>query len=326
MGRSEEVRQQALERDGFRCQITGFGRNEEERKLLEVHHWKRLGMGGSDEPDTLDNVITLGPLHRLEIHPSVSVPTKRIVKWEPADQEDGLVVEERVDFDEAGPFTWVPIDKSELWFYRRHDAAALEKEIDLVRQIQLTEPKRAEIMAHIWEHYDLVSDAASPEQFVAGLGLDSTRAKDEAKAARWIKENGLTWPDGVNVRKVLLIASVNAMDALLYRDDIAEQRTAQELLNQAADMSYSDLRKTLIERGLKQATMRWYIVTTSSRWAGLQKILFVRSRNLEAVVARLGRRQALLEINAFRAGIHWDRKAQKLYDAYGTEVGYETWE
>ena len=34
----------------------------------------------------------------------------------------------------------------------------------------------------------------------------------------------------------------------------------------------------------------------------------------------------VLEINAFRAGIKWDRKQQKLFDASGNEVQYETWE
>lgn len=330
MSRSEAVRQEVLRLDDHRCQLTGSRGDE---VPLNVHHWHPLGIGGSEALDTVENGITTSQsIHLDGVHPGVSVPTVRIVHWDRSDKENGLVVERRDGIADE----WEEWPKEELWFYKRQDAEMLEKEIEMVRQVQLIESKHAQIMAHIWENYSLLSDAVSPEQFVAGLGLDSNRAKGEAKAAKWIEDNGLTWPDGVNVKKVLLIASafpepglyIN-MKTMLHSHGFGG---APELLNQAVDMSYSDLHKELIKKGLKTATMKWYVVVKrmpvmSAVVAGWsRKTLYVRSRDYERMLAKLGPHDHLLEINAFRAGIRWDRKAQKLYDREGKEIHYETWE
>ena len=81
--RSEAVRQEALELDGNRCQICGA------QESLEVHHIESLGMGGSEELDTADNMITLcAGCHRV-IHAGV----RRVSHWDREDKEGGLVVE-----------------------------------------------------------------------------------------------------------------------------------------------------------------------------------------------------------------------------------------
>ena len=94
MSRNEEVRQQALERDGFRCQITGFGGPEwANQGLLEVDHWLNLGAGGSEELDNVKNCITLQTeIHRTHKH-GATIPLIRIVHWDPDDPDNGLVVE-----------------------------------------------------------------------------------------------------------------------------------------------------------------------------------------------------------------------------------------
>jgi hypothetical protein len=276
-----------------------------------------LGIGGSKALDTVDNGITLSEtIHLGRVHPGVSVSTVRIVHWDRTDKEDGLVVERRIRIADE----WEAWPREELWFYKRQDAEVLEKEIEMIRQVQLVESKHAEIMAHIWEHYSLLSDAVSPEQFVAGLGLDSNRARSEAKTAKWIEDNGLTWPDGVNVKKINLLCKASAP----FEGKTFFRTAWQSWLLLAVDMSYSDLRRALIEKGLKTATMRWYIRITP-RFLASPDLTFIRSRNRELVVNKLSSKERLVEINAFRAGIRWDRKTQKLHDGEGREIPFETW-
>ena len=293
MARSEAARQLVLERDGRRCQICGKDEN------LHVHHILPTGMGGSVERDVAENMITLC----AECHGMVHAGMIHIEEF----TADALIV---TDGESR------PLSNDKIWFYQRQEAEALESEIEMVRQVQLVESKHAAIMAHIWRTYALISDAKSPEQFVAGLGLDSNKARDEARAAQWIEDNGLTWPDGANVRKVLLIASTQSANP-------------DGWLDRAVDASYSDLRKELVAEGLKLATMRWYLlIGKHKRPLGRVQTdtLFVRSRDYEIVMNRIGEGVKVVEVNSFKAGITWDRKAQKLFDRTGNEIAYETWE
>jgi len=290
--RSEAVRQEVLNRDGRRCQICGKDEN------LHVHHVLPTGMGGSVERDVAENMITLC----AECHGMVHAGMIHIEEF----TADALIV---TDGESR------PLSNDKLWFYQRQEAEALESEIEMVRQVQLVESKHAAIMAHIWRTYALISDAKTPEQFVAGLGLDSNKARDEARAAQWIEDNGLTWPDGANVRKVLLIASTQSANPGGW-------------LDRAVDASYSDLHKELVAEGLKLATMRWYLlIGEHKRPLGRVQTdtLFVRSRDYEIVMNRIGDGVKVVEVNAFRAGLDWDRKAQKLYDRTGNEIAFETW-
>jgi len=67
MTHSKAIRDEVLKLDGYRGQISGFnGEDLEERGQLEVHHVTPLGLGGSEEKDTVENCITLhGKTHRL---------------------------------------------------------------------------------------------------------------------------------------------------------------------------------------------------------------------------------------------------------------------
>jgi len=295
MSRDESTRQSVLARDGRRCQVCGKSEG------IEVHHIQPLGLGGSEERDVAANMITLCS----ECHGKVHTGMLHIEKY----AENELAVTD-------GESRQLP--KAEIWLYRRKDAEMLEKEIDLVRTVQMVESQHAKVIAHIWRNYQLISDAASPAQFIAGLGLDSNRAKDEARAAQWIEDNGLTWPDGTNLKKILLLISAGK-----------ELAHAQVWLDQSADASYSDLRRALVKKGLKLATMRWYLLIEQLRrpLGRMQTdVLFVRSRDIEVVMARKAPEVKVLEINAFRSGIKWDRRAQKLFDGDGREIPFETWE
>jgi len=313
MPRSEAVRQEVLSLDDHRCQLTGARGSEVQ---LNVHHLRPLGIGGSEARDTIENGITLSQsIHLDGVHPGVSVTAVRILHWDRTDKEGGLIVERR----EEAANDWHEWPKSELWFYKRQDAEMLEKEIEMVRNVQLVESKHAQIMAHIWESYQLISDAASPESYVAQLGVDSTHAQDEVDAVEWINRNGLEWPPEVNMKKVQLLMKVDHIQA----------ETAQRYLDGGKVDSYSIMRKNLIKDGLKLGVMRWYLlIGEHKRPLGRVQTdtLFVRSRDYEIVMNRIGEGVKVVEVNSFKAGITWDRKKQKLFDRNGKEISYETWE
>ena len=310
MSRSEAVRQEVLSLDDHRCQLTGARGADVQ---LNVHHVIPLGGGGSD---TVENCITTAQsIHMAGVHPGVSVPTVRILHWDRTDKDGGLIVERR----EGAGDDWHEWPKSELWFYKRQDAEMLEKEIEMVRKVQLVESKHAQIMAHIWDNYQLISDAASPESYVAQLGVDSTHAQDEVDAVEWINRNGLEWPLEVNLKKIELLMSVDGIQA----------ETAQRYLDGGKVNSYSIMRKNLIKEGLKLGVMRWYLlIGEHKRPLGRVQTdtLFVRSRDYEIVMNRMGEGVKVVEVKSFKAGITWDRKEQKLFDRNGKEISYETWE
>jgi len=147
MSRSAAVRREVLELDGNRCQLTGADNSD---VSLQVHHVHPLGFGGSEARDTVANGITLSEaIHMDGVHSGVSVPTVRILHWDREDKEGGLVVERREGIADE----WHSWPKEEIWFYKRQDAEILEKEIDMVRHIQMVESKHARIVSHIWRNY-----------------------------------------------------------------------------------------------------------------------------------------------------------------------------
>lgn len=55
--RSKEERQKALERDGYKCRICGRGIRD--GFDIEVHHHKKMGMGGRKLNDVESNMVSL---------------------------------------------------------------------------------------------------------------------------------------------------------------------------------------------------------------------------------------------------------------------------
>ena len=104
MSRSQVVREEALRLDGNRCQICGA---TSDTVVIEVHHVAALGIGGSDERDTVENAITLCGL----CHVKIGNGQLLIETW---DRKEGVLavfdVERRL------------IPSEQLWFYRRKDA------------------------------------------------------------------------------------------------------------------------------------------------------------------------------------------------------------
>ena len=319
MPRSEAVRQEVLSLDDHRCQITGARGSEVQ---LNVHHVIPLGGGGSEALDTVDNGITLAQtIHMDGVHPGVSVPTVRILRCDRTDKEGGLIVERREGADDD----WHEWPKSELWFYERQRTEHLELVEARIQGLSAIEGDVAKDLWELSEGYPLLDpDAVSFAQYAAARGWSSNKAGMGARAFAWVEKYGLTWAVGLTAEKVDILrkASSKLEPNLL-------PAIWQELIDGAVDQSIADLKRALISKGYKSASMRWYLlIGEHKRPLGRVQTdtLFVRSRDYEIVMNRMGAGVKVVEVNSFKAGIRWDRKAQKLYDRTGNEIAFETWE
>jgi len=261
MSRSEQVRQQALERDGRRCQITGAG-GPEWQGVVDVAHWKSLGFGGSDELDDLKNVITLSSvIHRTYLHPGVSVPTVRIVHWDPSDLANGLQVEGR----EGAEDEWRPYPKMELWYYRRQLVDHVKENLGNMRSIQTLTGYHAMTIFElrlVWQ--DIDPTAASFDQLVSGMGWDPQAAHDLADKHLWLLDHKCAWPEGLTLNQLTEIIDRDAPMTLF--DD--ETETMQAFLIAAAEKSFSDLRAAMIAKGLRIAQPFYYFVMPAWQLVG----------------------------------------------------------
>jgi len=256
MSRSEQVRQQALERDGRRCQITGAG-GPEWQGVVDVAHWKSLGMGGSDELDDLNNVITLSAvIHRTYLHPGVSVPTVRIVHWDPGDPIGGLQAEGR----EGAEDEWQPYPKFELWYYRRQLVDHVKENLGNMHSIQTLTGYHAMTMFElrlVWDEID--ATAAGFDQLVSSYGWDPIDANDLADKHIWLLQHKAQWPEGLTNRQLTEIIDRDAPVTLFDE----ETESMQAFLVTAAEKSFGDLRKAMIAKGLHIAQPFYYAVMGS---------------------------------------------------------------
>jgi len=302
MSRSEVVRREVLERDGRRCQICGKSEN------LHVHHIQALGMGGSEERDVAENMITLC----AECHDKVHAGILHVEEFTP----DALIVTD-------GESRRVSDDQ--IWFYQRQRTDHLEQVEARIQGLSAIEGDVARDLWELSEGYPLLDpDAVSFAQYTAARGWSSSKATRAAKAFSWVERHGLTWPQGLTAEKmdILRKASSAIEDNLL-------PVVWQNLLDGAVDQSIADLKRLLIEKGFKAAVTHWYLLIGQDRrlFGRLHTdILFVRSRDYEIVMGKIALGVKVIEVNAFKAGIRWDRKAQKLYDREGNIIRYETWE
>ena len=257
MPRSDAVRQQALERDGRRCQITGVG-GPEWQGVVDVAHWKALGHGGSDELDVLENVLTLSSvIHRTYLHPGVSVPTVRIVHWDPSDLANGLQVEGR----EGAEDEWRPYPKMELWYYRRQLVDHVKENLGNMRSIQTLTGYHAMTIFElrlVWQ--DIDPTAASFDQLVSGMGWDPQAAHDLADKHLWLLDHKCAWPEGLTLNQLTEIIDREAPMTLFDE----ETESMQAFLIAAAEKSFSDLKGAMIAKGLRKANPFYYVVLPAS--------------------------------------------------------------
>ena len=131
----------------------------------------------------------------------------------------------------------------------------MREEIGLLTNLSLTAGARAMMLYHVFKYCSLLKTGQTPEEYVAGLGLDSVKAREEADLAGWVVKNShhLTWPDGVNASKVALIRSA----AEWVEKEGLPASDWQWWLDQARDASYSTLEADLVKDGwLPRGTTR----------------------------------------------------------------------
>jgi len=183
MSRSEAARQEALARDGFRCQVCGKdGRDITERGSLHVHHVESLGMGGSTERDTADNMITLC----VDCHKKVHDYALSIVRWGEGEFEVT---------DREGR----KIDHRRLWFHRRARAEQLQPIEATIQGMYRVDGSVAEALHTLWKDdawQYLDPEAKSYRDFAASRGWDVRRAVELAKLYDKGLGRGLEWPPG----------------------------------------------------------------------------------------------------------------------------------
>jgi hypothetical protein len=110
----------------------------------------------------------------------------------------------------------------------------------------------------VWK--DMYPDAASFDQVVSSLGWDAEEANDLADKHEWLMERKAMWPEGLTNRQLTAIIDGAVPPTLFDPPDAEPTADVQTLLNIAAEKSYSDLKKAMIEKGLKKAQPYYYLV------------------------------------------------------------------
>ena len=211
MSRSRVVREEALKLDGYRCQITGYdGRSEEGRKQLEVHHNIPLGMGGSDERDVVENMITLhAPVHVMVETGQLVIAEferpwilERVGNWMP-EGESEIVHHpgkfEVIDNQDVLGHGIGRVDHKHLWFYRRHDAEEGEQILTQLSSFASLDSTIAERVYRLGQVVDVTDPSSRTlRECLASNGLDTRRLIGAANL--WQKSlEDMEWPEGVTV-------------------------------------------------------------------------------------------------------------------------------
>lgn len=246
--RDSTFRKAVLEADYHECIKCGYnGEDLEARPLLEADHARERGMGGIPSRDEIAN----GGALCAKCHREKTDKLWFIKHWDRTNKANGLLIRDR-DGNQ--------IPKKDLWFYLRQEREKVKEESGLLTSLSLTAGARAMMFHHVFQYCSLLKTGQTPDEYIAGLGLDSVKAREEADLAGWVVENGLTWPDGVNASKVALIRSVMEQP----RPPTAQERPSsvwngqwQWWLEKARSASYSVLEADLVKEGwLKGGTMK----------------------------------------------------------------------
>lgn len=303
--RDPNFRNDVLELDGYRCVLCGVnGIAEDDRYKLEADHVVERGMGGNPQMDDRANGMTLCKnCHRLK--------TQEIIKvshWNRGDEEDGLIVSNNGK----------EMPKKTIWFYRKKDKDMLERSIEALTLMAASQAQRARILNFVWENYDL-SDAQSPQQLVASIGLEPNQAKRDAEAYAKLVKFGLEWPEGANYEKIkLILKPLEGLSALTSE----EKAKHEEILLSSVSSSYSDLKATLYPVDASEATT--VKETRKNLYIIIKRDEFLKSCSLvmadEGEVA-LGDDRIVLRVDKLYSPLR--RRKNKLYISDNSEIEEE---
>ena len=197
MSRSEAVRQAALKRDGYRCQITGrAGPQAGGDNPLEVDHVRELGMGGSKERDVVENLITLYlPIHRMKTEKKFFIE-----KWDPgrgileiSDETHHIITHDAKALKRL-------FGVERLWFYQKKLAEELQPIEARLQQLHVIDGNVAADLYRLWKddaYLALDPEAKSFKDYAASRGWDTRRALELVRLYRRAEELGIEWPAGM---------------------------------------------------------------------------------------------------------------------------------
>jgi len=301
VSRNESVRQNVLARDGRRCQICGKDTD------LNVHHIELLGLGGSEEKDVAENMITLC----AECHGKVHAGMFHIEEFVP----DRLVV------TDSGSRR---VPDSQLWFYQRQRIAELEQAEARLIGLQAIEEAKAH---DLWElatgdppGYTLLDGYSEGETFsayVSGRNISVRLANEAVTAYSWIKGKGLVWPQGLQLDKVDLIRRAEEQIKELVSEgqvasvmdgeaEVMELFDSQKWLDGAVDPSYQTVKQNLIDAGLKTAQAGWFFVFPR-QLLEQAAIMPVYTRDLAKLLNNeAGSSNVVIRVWGFKRGLHRD--------------------
>jgi len=201
MPRSQAVRYEALRLDGERCQVCGA--NGRTGAVLEVHHVDALGIGGSDERDTVENAITLcGSCHVKIGNGQLFIETWDRQTLEVFDSERRRIQPES------------------LWFYRRKDAEEGEQILSELSRFTMLDKTIAERVHRLGEVVKSADpDARSLRECLASHGLLASQLLSASKLYARSLETQVEWPDGMSVsdyRRMLAMSGHEAKREYFY--------------------------------------------------------------------------------------------------------------
>jgi len=180
MSRSQAVRNEALRLDGNRCAICGAS---SDTAMIEVHHVEPLGMGGSDELDTIENCITLCGL----CHVNIGNSSLLIAKWDRVELEVMDIERRRIPY-------------AQLWFYRRKEAEEGERILSELSRFTLLDKTIAERVHRLGQVVKAADpDARSLRECLASRGLSASQLLSASRLYAKSLETHVEWPDGMSV-------------------------------------------------------------------------------------------------------------------------------
>ena len=228
MSRSQAVREEALRLDGYRCQICGYdGNGEQFRPWVVPHHGvaeggRKLGMGGSDEQDNVENVITLCtglgamglPPNRKDFlgpnegscHTMVEAGKWIIAKWKRDIESAEFKIGDETSFTlKSGGLEVLDIERrkiphDKLWFYRRKEAEEGEQILSELSRFTLLDKTIAESVHRLGQVVKSADpDARSLRECLASRGLLASQLLSAARLYAKSLETHVAWPDGMSV-------------------------------------------------------------------------------------------------------------------------------
>jgi hypothetical protein len=283
-------------------------------------------MGGVYSRDTVENVVTvcMGPQSH---HQLIEDGLIRILNF---DRDRGILAVERRAHVSV---PWVRVRNEDLYFYRRHRLRQAERALPYLRTVNEVDGAVCGALACVRDAMDQLDPTQTFAAYMSGLGWDPNRAEDGAMAAEWVADRGLTWPGGVNLRKVLLLADAEPDHPDEWTGANGATWNPQALLLEAVDASYSTLRAKLAEMGLVTLPVKLYLVFPPALARGVlvrgsgnveqAHVRLIKTRTPEKLKSTLPRGSVIVTAGKIVGGMEYLKASRTYVDAEGVSIPHE---